>query len=106
MSLDYIHKARERLTPTSSTGFSAANIPNVDPNAASQNRAVRFVRIQAIAGTIWFREDGDPATTATGNKLTNGGSLEIWGNEAMRNFRCIDNGDSAELECEYMGVGG
>lgn len=98
MSLEFRVIARERLTPTVSTGFTAANIPTTKPGT-------RFVRIQAIGGQIHYQEDGNAATTAAGNILPEESVVEIWGDDAMQNFRCIDAGGSEELECEYMGTG-
>ena len=90
--------ARERLTPSSTTGFTSTNIPTIKLNT-------EYVRIQSINGLIFYRTDGSDATTATGFKLPENSTVEIHGATAMTNFRCIDNGDSAELECKYMGHG-
>ena len=92
--------ARERLSPTSSTGFTSTNLPPTD------RPQVLYVRIQSINGLIFYRTDGSAATNATGFKLPENSVVEIHGAEALNNFRCIDNADSAELECKYMGAGG
>ena len=96
----YKQYARERLSPTSSTGFTASNLP---PTNKPQ---VQYVAIQSIGGDIFFRTDGSAATILTGNKLTENSRVEIHGTEALTNFRCIDDGDSAQVECKYMGAGG
>ena len=95
----YAEIARERLSPASSTPFTSTNIPPTRLN-------VLYVRIQSINGIIFYRTDGSDADTATGFKLPENSVVEIHGGNAITNFRCIDNGDSAELECKYMGQGG
>ena len=95
----YSEIARERLTPTTTTGFTSTNIP------PTKNH-VLYVRIQSIGGDIFYRTDGDDATTDTGNKLPENSVVEIHGAKAITNFRCIDCGDAAEVECKYMGQGG
>jgi len=97
--LDYQEIARERLSPTTTTGFTSTNIP---PTKAQ----TIYVRIQSIGGDIFFRTDGEDATTATGNKLPENSVVEIHGSKAITNFRCIDCGDAAQVECKYMGHGG
>ena len=95
MSLTYTVIARERLTPTASTPFTSTNIPGTQSRTA-------FVRIQALKGDIWIRTDGSDATAATGLKIPENSHGEIWPPK-LENFRCIDDGDNAELECVYMG---
>ncbi len=90
---------RERLSPTSSTGFTAANISPTSPGT-------HYVRIQALNGDIWYTTDGTTPTSLAGNKLPENSTVEIWGGAAMRDFLCIDDGDGADLECKYMGQGG
>lgn len=95
----YTEIARERLAPTTTAGFDSDYIP------PTKNH-VLYVCIQAIGGDVFFRTDGDDATILTGNKLTENSRVEIHGSRAMTNFRCIDCGDAAEVECKYMGQGG
>ena len=95
----YPEIARERLSPTTTTGFTTTNIP-------PSKLHVLYVRIQSIGGDIFFRTDGEDATILTGNKPTENSSVEIHGGRAMTNFRCIDVGDAAQVECKYMGQGG
>jgi len=95
----YIEIARERLSPTTTTSFTSTNIPPSKPR-------VLYVSIQAIGGDVFFRTDGEDATILTGNKLPENSRVEIHGSKAMTNFRCIDCGDSAQVECKYMGQGG
>ena len=90
---------RERLSPTSSTGFTAAQIP---PTA----QQVEYVRIQALNGDIWYTTDGTTVTSSVGMKLPENSVIEIHGSQAMTDFLCIDDGDGADLECKYMGHGG
>ncbi len=95
----YSEIARERLSPTTTTSFTSTNISPTRPH-------VLYVRIQSIGGDIFFRTDGEDATTATGNKLPENSVVEIHGGYAITNFRCIDVGDAAQVECKYMGQGG
>ena len=92
---------RERLSPTSSTGFTAAQIPPTDGKLH-----VEYVRIQALNGDIWYTTDGTTVTSSVGMKLPENSVMEIHGIQAMTAFLCIDDGDGADLECKYMGQGG
>ena len=90
---------RERLTPTSATGFTAANIP------PTQTRTFCAL-IQVVAGNmINFRVDGSDATTSTGNLLTKYSKVEVWGGTALADFSCIDNGAACTVEVTYLGRG-
>ena len=95
----YVEIARERLSPTTTTGFTSTNI-------SPTKRNVLYVRIQSIGGDIFFRTDGEDATILTGNKLPENSTVEIHGAAAITGFRCIDCGDAAQVECKYMGHGG
>ena len=95
----YSEIARERLSPTTTTGFTSTNISPTRPH-------VFYVRIQSIGGDIFFRTDGEDATILTGNKLPENSVVEIHGAKAITDFRCIDVGDDAQVECKYMGQGG
>lgn len=95
----HLEIARERLTPTTSTGFTSTNILPSNPRTI-------YVCIQSIGGDIFFRTDGEDATILTGNKLPENSRVEIHGGTAITNFRCIDCGDAAEVECKYMGQSG
>lgn len=91
--------ARGRLTPTSATGFTAANIPPI-------KLATEYVVIQVVIGDmINFCIDGTTATTSKGLALTGKSKVEVWGYEAMNDFSCIDNGAACTVECLYMGRG-
>ena len=91
--------ARERLTPTSATGFTASLIPPAEVDTA-------YVVIQVIAGNmINFCIDGTTATTLVGDILTKFSKVEVWGAQAMANFSCIDNGAACTVECLFMGRG-
>ena len=95
----YVQISRERLSPTASTPFTSTNISPTRLN-------VLYVRIQSIGGDIFFRTDGGDATILTGNRLPENSVVEIHGAKAINNFRCIDVGDAAQVECKYMGQGG
>lgn len=89
---------RERLSPSSSTGFTAAYISPAEPRTI-------YVRIQALNGDIWYTTDGTTATSSVGMKLPEDSVVEIWEDAAITAFRCIDSGDGADLECKYMKEG-
>ena len=95
--VDFRVITRERISPTTATGFTATYIP------PTQKRTI-YVRIQALNGDIWYNTDGTTATSSAGLKLPENSVVEIWTEPAMRNFSCIDDGDGADLECKYMGV--
>jgi len=90
---------RERLTPTSATGFTASLIPPAEVDT-------EYVVIQVVAGNIInFCIDGTTATTSVGDLLTKYSKLEVWGYHAMKDFSCIDNGAACTVECTFMGRG-
>ena len=94
--IDFTVVARERLSPTTATGFTATNI------LPTQKRTI-YVRIQALNGNIWYTTEGTTVTSLTGFMLPENSVIEIWTAGAISNFRCIDDGDGADLECKYMG---
>ena len=94
--IDFTVVARERLSPTSATSFTAANI------LPTQKRTI-YVRIQALNGNIWYTTDGTTVTSLTGFKLPENSVIEIWTAGAISNFSCIDDADGGDLECKYMG---
>ena len=97
--IGYKVRNRERLTPTSATGFTSTYIPTTDVDC-------EYVVIQVVAGDmINFCIDGTTATTSVGDLLTKYSKVEIWGEQAMKNFSCIDNGAACTVECLYMGRG-
>lgn len=99
MAFEAVVIARERLTPSTSTGFTTSNIPPT-------KQQTEYVLIQSLKGDIWIRQDGETVTAATGILLPENSKVEVHGYEGMIDARFIDNGDSAELECIYMGRGG
>ena len=63
-----------------------------------------YAFIQAIDGDIRFTIDGTaPVADTTGMRLKEDASIEVWGNQAMTDFLCIDDGGTAKLEVIYMG---
>lgn len=99
MVVGYKTLDRERLAPTSATGFTAAKIPPAEVDT-------EYVVVQVVAGEkINFCINGTTATTSVGNILTKYSKVEIWGAQAMANFSCIDNGPACTVECTYMGRG-
>jgi hypothetical protein len=88
---------REVLNPTTSTGFTTAKI------APTDGTVVRYVIVQPAKADIRFHIDGSTPTTSQGNRLTEDTPIEIHGVQAMSNFRCIDDGGAADVECVMMG---
>ncbi len=88
--------ARHRLSPTSSSAFDSTI-------SSPSSGLVDFVVIQAIGGDIHLQDDGTDATTAAGFLLPENSKVEVHGSDSIANFRCIDDGDAAELECVAMG---
>ncbi len=84
---------------SSSTGFTASNIPPADADCV-------YARIQAIDGVVRFAIDGSIPSTSLGLRLMKDASVEVWGDQALIDFRCIDDGGTAKLEVIYMGRGG
>ena len=97
--MEYGVIGRETIgTLTASIGFTAANIP------PTQSRT-RYAVIQAIDAAVRFCIDGTaPEADTTGMRLTKDSKVEVWGGEAMENFRCIEDGTTAKLEVVYMGT--
>ena len=62
-----------------------------------------YVLIQPHGGSIHYQTNGDPATTSTGLHLGENGLVEIWGWDAIKKFRCIDDSGTAKLSCKYYG---
>lgn len=66
---------------------------------------VTYAVIQALGGDIRFTIDGTTPTTSLGMRLTENSKVELWGDQAMSNFRCIDDGGVATVEVITMGRG-
>ena len=91
-----IYKVSNRETissVSSSTGFTSTYLVAY----------VLYAIVQAVGGTIRFTIDGtDTPTSSLGLRLTEDSKVEVWGTEAMNNFRCIDDGGTATVEVVYM----
>lgn len=83
---------------TASVGFTAAKITD------AELARLMYVLIQPHGGAIHYRTSGEAATTSTGIHLAALGIVEIWGQDAIKNFRCIDDGGTAYLSCKYYGL--
>ena len=80
---------------SSSTGFTAGKLI----------AHVLYAIIQAIDGNVRFTIDGTIPESTLGLRLLQNASVEVWGVEAMNDFRCIDDGGTAKLEVVYMSRG-
>jgi len=95
----YVVKHRETISSvSSSTGFTSTYIPPTSPN-------VIYALVQAVAGTVRYCIDGSTPSTSLGLRLTEDSTMEVWGGEALRDFRAIDDGGTATLEVIYFGGG-
>jgi len=83
---------------SSSVGFTAEYI------TAVKMETLIYVLIQPQGGPIMYETNGDAATTETGIYIADFGVVEIWGWQAIQNFKCIDKGGSAKLSCKYYGT--
>ena len=89
----YTVSDRETISSVStSVGFTAAKLVS----------NLVYAIIQAVDGDIRFTEDGTTPTSSLGLRLLQDASVEVWGRPAMDNFRCIDDGGTANLEVVYM----
>lgn len=83
---------------TASVGFTATYITE------EKLKRLLYVLIQPHGGAIHYRTSGEDATTATGIHVAEYGVVEIWGYDAIKNFRCIDDAGTAKLSCKYYGL--
>lgn len=90
---------RETIDDVSSAiGFTTTKIPPAKTN-------VYYALIQAIDGDIRMTIDGTTPTADLGIRLPEDSTVEVWGDAALANFLCIDDGGTAKLEVIYMGIG-
>ena len=91
-----IYRVKDRETVSSvssSTGFTSSKL----------TAFLQYALIQAIGGDIRFTMvKGATPSSSLGKRLVEDASAEIWGTEAMANFRCIDDGGTATLDVDYM----
>lgn len=98
----YVVMGRETIADVSAAvGFTASHIP------PAEDRTI-YALIQAVGGAIRYCIDGSTPSATLGMRLTEDGTLEVWGAEAMRDFLCIANigGQGETVEVIYMGRGG
>jgi hypothetical protein len=82
-----------------SVGFTAAQIP---PTAGKEG--IEYALIQALGGDVRITSDGTaPVAATTGLRLLQNSLVEVWGADAIRAFRAIDDGGTATLEVVYYG---
>ncbi len=62
-----------------------------------------YVLIQPHGGAVHFQTNGDDAATDEGIHLAQYSTVELWGYDAIKKFRCIDDGGTATLSCKYYG---
>jgi len=93
----YVVVGRETIgTLTDSIGFTAAQIL----------KRVSHAVVQAIGGDVRFTlEATAPVAATTGHRLPEDSMIKVWGQQALLNFRAIDDGGTAKLEVTYMGSG-
>lgn len=92
----YVVVDRETISSVSSSvGFTSSKL----------TVQVDYAKIQAIDGDIRITIDGSTPSTSLGFRLLQDAQVEVWGGDALRDFRCIDDGGTAKLEVIYMGSG-
>jgi len=95
----YVVKHRETIASVSSSiGFTSTYIPPT-------SLGVTYAFCQAIDANVRICLDGTVPTSSKGIKILQNGTFEVWGSNALTNFRVIDDGATAKLEVIYMGVG-
>ncbi len=82
---------------SSSVGFTASNITD------AELARLLYVLIQPHGGAIHYQTNSDAAAIDEGIHLAALGIVEIWGYDAIKNFRVIDDGGTAKLSCKYYG---
>lgn len=93
--------SRETIADVSAAiGFTASHIPPVE-------RRTIYALIQSVGGAIRYCIDGTTPEATKGMRLTEDGTLEVWGATALEKFLCITNGvGGGTVEVIYMGEGG
>ena len=80
-----------------SVGFSAAYITE------AKLIKLLYVLIQPHGGSIHYQTNGEDAAADEGLHVGENGLVEIWGWDAIKKFRCIDDSGTAKLSCKYYG---
>jgi len=92
MSIYRVHDRETISSVSSSVGFTSTYLVAY----------VLYASIQAVGGDIRYIIDvDDTPSSSLGKRLPEDSSVEIWGMEAMTNFRCIDDGGTATVEVIY-----
>lgn len=98
----YVVINRETISDVSTSGGVGFTSTYIPPTELDTTYAI----IQAIDDAIRFTIDGTaPVADTTGMRLLKDDKVEVWGQTAMTNFLCIDDGGTAKLEVVYMGRG-
>jgi len=98
----YTAIGRETISDVSSaTGFTTSKIPPAE-------KRVIYALVQVIDGNVRYCIEGTTPEDDLGVRLTQDSTMEVWGAEALKNFRAIDDADSSGsiLEVIYFGHGG
>lgn len=90
---------RERVT------LDDAAVHTLDTTKATPNNY--FARMQCLGAKVIFTEDGTDPTAAIGYEANVFETWEVWGYEALRNFKALrGTTTTAYLEVVYYGVPG
>jgi len=96
----YVVIDRETITGLSSAkGFTATYIPPTETKTI-------YAVVQALGKAVRLCIDGTTPEAALGLRLPINSTVEVWGFDALQNFRAIEEAASAKLELIYMGQGG
>lgn len=90
---------RETIASVSSSVGITSSLLSPDPGE------IVYALIQAISDPIRMTIDGTTPTSSKGIKLLENSTVEIWGTEALSDFRCIDDGGTATVEVILYGTG-
>lgn len=90
---------RETIASVSSSTGITSSLLSPDPGE------IVYALIQALGGNIRMTIDGTIPSSSKGIRLVQNATVEVWGTEALEDFRCIDDGGSATVEVVLYGVG-
>lgn len=96
-----IYKVSDRETIASVSSYIGITSSLLSPSTGK----IVYALIQALGGNIRMTIDGTIPTSSKGIKLVQNATTEVWGTEALEDFRCIDDGGSATVEVVLYGIG-
>ena len=98
----YHRKGEEQILPTTSIGFTAAQLTSYVAYAS-----VKVLSNVTYTKDVFVRLSSDAASTTGANgehQFFPGESFEVWGDHDLRNFRAIQSASAAALQVTYFGT--